>query len=165
MTRQETIRWLNGRLLAEMGEYCAQAVQFLQNEFAHSAGFDKNRLFYTQGDYGLFQCSEPCCQETWDNEESVRRMIEQQADLGIPSDLIPRCPRCGRELTMNLRSGGRFVEDDGWHAAARRYSEFLLRHKGMSLVFLELGVGYNTLGIIKYPFWQMTAENPRAVYA
>lgn len=129
------------------------------------AGFDKKRLFYTQGDYGLFQCSEPCCQETWDNEELIRRMMEEQQDMRIPTELLPRCPRCGKPLTMNLRSDDKFVQDKGWYAAAQRYEDFLRRHKGSSMVFVELGVGYNTPGIIKYPFWNMTAQNPKAVYA
>lgn len=129
------------------------------------AGFDKKRLFYTQGDYGLFQCSQPCCQETWDNEELIRRMMEEQRDMRIPTELLPRCPRCGKSLTMNLRSDDKFVQDKGWYAAAQRYEDFLCRHKGSSMVFLELGVGYNTPGIIKYPFWNMTAQNPKAVYA
>lgn len=129
------------------------------------AGFDKERLFYTQGDYGLFQCSQPCCQETWDNEEQVRRMVAEQKDMKIPTDLLPRCPRCGKPLTMNLRSDDRFVEDEGWHRAAARYREFLRQHRGLRVLFLELGVGYNTPGIIKFPFWQMTAKNPKATYA
>lgn len=129
------------------------------------AGFDKKRLFYTQGDYGLFQCSEPCCRETWDNREPVRRMLERQEGMRIPTELIPRCPRCGKPLAMNLRSDSRFVEDEGWHAAAGRYAEFLRRHDGMRVLFLELGVGWNTPVIIKYPFWRMTANNPNAVYA
>lgn len=129
------------------------------------AGFDKKRLFYTQGDYGLFQCSEPCCQETWDNKEQVRQMAAQQKGMRIPTELVPRCPRCGKPLTMNLRSDSRFVEDGGWHAAAGRYAEFLRRHDGAGVLFLELGVGWNTPSIIKYPFWRMTAENPSAVYA
>lgn len=129
------------------------------------AGFDKKRLFYTQGDYGLFQCSEPCCQETWDNEELIRRMMEEQRDMRIPTELLPRCPKCGKPLTMNLRSDDKFVQDKGWYAAAQRYEDFLRRHKGSSMLFLELGVGYNTPGIIKYPFWNMTAQNPKAIYA
>lgn len=129
------------------------------------AGFDKKRLFYTQGDYGLFQCSGPCCQETWDNEERIRRMMEEQRDMRIPTKLLPRCPKCGKPMTMNLRSDDTFVQDKGWYAAAQRYEDFLRRHKGSSMVFLELGVGYNTPGIIKYPFWNMTAQNPKAVYA
>ena len=129
------------------------------------AGFDKKRLFYTQGDYGLFQCSEPCCQETWDNEAIIRQMVAEQKDMKIPSELIPRCPHCGKPLTMNLRSDDRFVEDEGWHAAAGRYANFLRTREGQKILFLELGVGYNTPVIIKYPFWQMTAKNPRATYA
>lgn len=129
------------------------------------AGFDKKRLFYTQGDYGLFQCSEPCCQETWDNEAVIRQMVAGQKDMKIPSALIPRCSHCGKPLTMNLRSDDRFVEDEGWHAAAGRYANFLRTREGQKILFLELGVGYNTPVIIKYPFWQMTAKNPRATYA
>lgn len=129
------------------------------------AGFDKKRLFYTQGDYGLFQCSKPCCQETFENEDIIRRMMEQQKNMRIPSELLPVCPHCGRPLTMNLRSDNRFVEDEGWHRAAGRYEDFLRTRKKLQLLFLELGVGYNTPGIIKYPFWQMTAANPKAVYA
>ena len=129
------------------------------------AGIDKKRLFYTQGDYGLFQCSEPCCQETFENEKDVREMVERQEDMRIPSELLPVCPRCGRPVTMNLRSDNSFVEDEGWHRAAERYENFLRTRKNMLILFLELGVGYNTPGIIKYPFWQMTAENPKATYA
>lgn len=129
------------------------------------AGFDKHRLFYTQGDYGLFQCSRPCCQKTWDNKESVLAMVNQQDNMRIPSELVPHCPHCGSHATMNLRSDGTFVEDEGWHVAANRYRDFLHRHKGMRTLFLEFGVGGNTPGIIKYPFWQMTAENRYATYA
>ena len=129
------------------------------------AGFEKKRLFYTQGDYGLFQCSEPCCQETFENEEIVRQMMEQQEDMCIPSQLLPVCPHCGKPMTMNLRSDNRFVEDEGWHRAAERYENFLRTRKNQQMLFLELGVGYNTPGIIKYPFWQMTANNPKATYA
>lgn len=128
------------------------------------AGFNKKRLFYTQGDYGLFQCSEPCCDETYENEQMVRDMVEQQKDMKIPTELIPKCPHCGKPLTMNLRSDDKFVEDEGWHQAAERYENFLRTRKG-KILFLELGVGYNTPGIIKYPFWQMTAKNPDATYA
>ena len=129
------------------------------------AGFDKKRLFYTQGDYGLFQCSEPCCRETWDNEAVIRQMVAEQKDMKIPSALVPRCPHCGKPLTMNLRADDSFVEDEGWHEAAGRYANFLRTREGQKILFLELGVGYNTPVIIKYPFWQMTAKNPRATYA
>lgn len=129
------------------------------------AGFEKKRLFYTQGDYGLFQCSEPCCQETFDNEAVVREMVARQENMKIPSELLPVCPHCGKPMTMNLRSDDAFVEDEGWHRAAERYADFLRTRKEQKILFLELGVGYNTPVIIKYPFWQMTAKNPNATYA
>ena len=129
------------------------------------AGFDKERLFYTQGDYGLWQCSGPCHQETYDNEEQVRQMIAEQKDMRIPTELIPRCLRCGKPMTMNLRSDAAFVEDAGWHRAARRYEAFIRRTGGGRVLFWELGVGANTPVIIKYPFWRMTHQNPKAVYA
>lgn len=128
------------------------------------AGFDKKRMFYTQGDYGLFQCSEPCCQETFDNETVIREMFKRQKNMKIPTELLPFCPRCGKPLTMNLRSDNKFVEDEGWHRAAKRYENFLHTREGGKILFLELGVGYNTPVIIKYPFWQMTARNPNATY-
>lgn len=146
------------------------------------AGFDKHRLFYTQGDYGLFQCMEPCHKKTYDNEKVIRETVLAQgyfiekdgtltlpegvaAKEKIPSELIPHCPVCGKPMTMNLRCDDTFVEDEGWHMAASRYDDFLRRHKKGKILFLELGVGYNTPGIIKYPFWQMTLQNPQAVYA
>ena len=129
------------------------------------AGFDKKRLFYTQGDYGLFQCSEPCCQETFENEAVIRQMMERQENMKIPTELLPVCPHCGKPMTMNLRSDDKFAEDEGWHQAAERYENFLRTRAGGKILFLELGVGYNTPGIIKYPFWQMTAKNPNAIYA
>lgn len=128
------------------------------------AGFDKSRLFYTQGDYGLFQCSEPCHNVTYDNKEIVYKMVEAQTDMKIPTELIPYCPVCGRPMTMNLRADQTFVEDNGWHMANKRYSDFLDQCQDRKVLFLELGVGMNTPGIIKYPFWQMTMENPKATY-
>ena len=147
-----------------------------------AAGWDKQRLFYTQGDYGLWQCSKPCHYNTYDNEETVRKMVMAQgymiAENGdllspengqpfmyIPSELIPHCPICHRPMSMNLRADDTFVQDDGWAAAAGRYQEFLDKHPKDRVLYLELGVGYNTPGIIKYPFWQMTHRNPKAVYA
>ncbi|MGN1082493.1 MAG: SIR2 family NAD-dependent protein deacylase, partial [Candidatus Avispirillum sp.] len=129
------------------------------------AGFDKKRLFYTQGDYGLWQCCNACNDKTYDNEEIVRSMAEQQKDMRIPTALIPKCPVCGRPMTMNLRCDNLFVQDSGWYAAASRYEDFIRRHGNSHILFLELGVGMNTPVIIKYPFWQMTAQNPEAVYA
>ena len=128
------------------------------------AGFDKKRLFYTQGDYGLFQCSEPCHQKTYDNEEIIKKMYEAEKDMKIPSELIPKCPVCGKPMAMNLRADNTFVQDEGWYEAHHRYEDFVRRHKGMKVVYLELGVGYNTPVIIKYPFWRWTAENENAAY-
>lgn len=137
------------------------------------AGFDKHRLYYTQGDYGLFQCSEPCHKKTYDNEDIIRKMVMAQGyefkedgslylpegrnlKLTVPSELVPYCPECGKPMSMNLRADNTFVEDEGWHVAAKRYEQFLERHKNLNIVFIELGIGYNTPVIIKYPFWQMT---------
>ena len=145
------------------------------------AGFDKHRLFYTQGDYGLWQCSRPCHDKTYDNEDVVGQMVQAQGyrvtegglelpdgavpKMAVPTQLVPRCPKCGRPMTMNLRTDNTFVQDDGWYAAARRYDDFVRRHRNGPVLYLELGVGMNTPGIIKYPFWRMTADNPKAVYA
>ena len=123
------------------------------------AGFDKARLFYTQGDYGLFQCSVPCHARTYDNEEAVRAMVKEQKDLRVPSSLLPRCPRCGAPMLPNLRSDETFVEDEGWHAACARYEAFVRSMEGKKLLLLELGVGMNTPGIIKFPFWRMAAQD------
>lgn len=129
------------------------------------SGFDKHRLFYTQGDYGLWQCSVPCHDKTYDNEEHVREMIREQKDLRIPAGLVPLCPKCGKHMSMNLRCDHTFVQDDGWNMAFTRYDDFVRRHKNFKMLYLELGVGGNTPGIIKYPFCQMTAQNPDSTYA
>ncbi len=163
------------------------------------AGFDKERLFYTQGDYGLWQCSEPCHKKTYDNQLFVEKMIREQGfaircqteldsaseipnqvrenatlelpengfegiKMTVPSKLVPRCPVCRKPMRMNLRSDDTFVEDEGWNKAASRYEAFLNENKDGRIVFLELGVGGNTPGIIKYPFWKMTYANPKATY-
>ena len=132
------------------------------------AGFDKKRLFYTQGDYGLFQCSEPCHQKTYDNENMIRAMWEFRDEMTIPTELVPHCPICGKPMSMNLRSDDTFVQDEGWYKAAEHYKNFLQTRNvadNGKILLLELGVGGNTPAIIKYPFWQMTARNPNAVYA
>lgn len=128
------------------------------------AGFDKQRLFYTQGDYGLFQCSAPCGNKTYDNEEIIRRMVTEQKNMKIPSALIPLCPVCGKPMTVNLRCDGGFVQDEGWYGACKRYEAFIKNHKNSRIVYLELGVGGNTPAIIKYPFWQATFRNKKAAY-
>ena len=146
------------------------------------AGFDKKRLFYTQGDYGLFQCSVPCHNNTYDNEETIRRMIQSQGyeitegndlvipegterKMTVPGELFPVCPVCGEEMTINLRGDDRFVEDRGWHIACDRYRDYLQSHKNTKTLFLELGVGMNTPVIIKYPFWNLVNQWPDAMYA
>lgn len=146
------------------------------------AGFDRRRLFYTQGDYGLLQCSQPCHKRTYDNEPLVRDMIEAQGwqisasgaltlpagtrpAMDVPAELVPHCPVCGRPMAMNLRSDDTFVEDEGWHAAAARYQDFRRRHQRGRVLYLELGVGWNTPAIVKFPFWQAVERNPRAAYA
>lgn len=146
------------------------------------AGFDKHRMFYTQGDYGLIQCSVPCHEVTYDNEEIVRRMVEAQGftvtenndliveegktlKMAVPSELVPYCPKCGKPMSVNLRSDHTFVEDTGWHVAQKRYEDFIRRHHNLPVLFLELGIGSNTPAIIKLPFWKMTAANPKATYA
>ena len=146
------------------------------------AGFDKKRLFYTQGDYGLFQSVNLSLQKTYDNEEWVMKAMEAQGfikdsagiyqvpkdgglSMRIPTKLIPKCPDDGSDMTMNLRSDDTFVEDEGWHKASAAYSDFLQRHENLRVLYLELGVGANTPIIVKYPFWQMTLANDKAVYA
>ena len=145
------------------------------------AGFDKKRLFYTQGDYGLFQSVNPANQNTYDNEEWVMQAMEAQGfvmdadgvfqipqnsvSMLIPTALIPKCPDDGSKVTMNLRADDSFVEDEGWHKASAAYAEFVRRHEKLHTIYMEIGVGANTPVIIKYPFWAMTAANPKAVYA
>ena len=129
------------------------------------AGFAKERLFYTQGDYGLWQCSVPCHDSTYDNYETVKRMVEEQRDMRVPSELVPKCPKCGQPMSMNLRADNTFVEDAGWHEAAARYRDYLEAHQADKVLYLELGVGANTPAIIKYPFWRYTYANPKATYA
>lgn len=128
------------------------------------AGFDKRRMFYTQGDYGLWQCSAPCHQKTYDNEETVRKMLEQQKEMKVPSALVPHCPVCGKPMGMNLRCDGAFVQDHGWYEAEQRYSDFVRRHENLRVLYLELGVGANTPGIIKFNFWRMVREWKNAKY-
>ena len=163
------------------GKDCFVITTNVDHQFQR-AGFDKKRLFYTQGDYGLFQSVNPAIRKTYDNEEWVMQAMEAQGfvrnekgtfeipadgsvSMKIPAPLIPKCPEDGSDLTMNLRADDSFVEDEGWHRASAAYADFLRRHEGMYVLFLEIGVGMNTPVICKYPFWQMTNDNPKAVYA
>lgn len=146
------------------------------------AGFDRHRLFYTQGDYGLFQCSGPCHQMTFENEDMIRNMVEAQGyvidengrmilpegikpKMTVPPELVPYCPECGRPMSMNLRADHTFVEDEGWHRASERYADFLRRHRDSKVLFIEAAVGFNTPTIVKYSFWRMVSEWKDAVYA
>lgn len=169
-------RALDGMDLAVFGGHSNVDHQF------QLAGFDRRRLFYTQGDYGLLQCGVLCHRRTYDNKRLVRAMVEAQVFVigekgelvpppgacpatSVPPELVPRCPVCGRPMAMNLRSDDTFVEDEGWHAAAARYQDFLRRHNRGRVLYLELGVGWNTPVIVKFPFWQAAEANPRATYA
>lgn len=167
--------WLN-RYAGEIGQVYVELLTLVQDKdyfvittnvdhCFQKAGFDKKRLFYAQGDYGLWQCSKPCHQETYDNEDTVRRMVVEQKDMRVPSDLIPYCSKCGSPMSMNLRCDDTFVEDKDWHVADERYDSYISTCSNLRTLFLELGVGGSTPGIIKYPFWQMTAANPKATYA
>lgn len=145
------------------------------------SGFDKHRLFYTQGDYGLLQCSEPCHAATYENKDIIHKMVRAQGyvidengvlvlpeditpKMAVPPELVPHCPKCGRPMSMNLRADHTFVEDEGWHRASKRYADFLRRHQNMKVLFLEAAVGFNTPSIIKYSFWRMTHEWEDAMY-
>jgi NAD-dependent SIR2 family protein deacetylase len=127
-------------------------------------GFDKRRLFYTQGDYGLFQCSRACHNKTYENESLIMQMVHQQSQFKIPKHLIPYCPKCGQLMRVNLRIDQFFVQDDGWESAANRYKEFLENYLGTKIVFWEIGIGNNTPSIIKYPFQEMTRATNQSTY-
>lgn len=127
-------------------------------------GFDKRRLFYTQGDYGLFQCSRACHNKTYENESLIMQMVHQQSQFKIPKHLIPYCPKCGQPMRVNLRIDQFFVQDDGWESAANRYKEFLENYLGTKIVFWEIGIGNNTPSIIKYPFQEMTRATNQSTY-
>ena len=145
------------------------------------AGFDKKRLFYTQGDYGLFQSADPADRNTYDNEAWVLRAMEAQGfvrdaagsfqvpetgglKLRLPKELIPTVPETGAAVSMNLRADESFVEDVGWKRASLAYADFLRRHEKLPVLYLELGVGANTPVIIKYPFWAYALANPASRY-
>jgi len=154
---QDLLRLLQGKnyfVLTTNVDHCFQ-----------KTGFAKERLFYMQGDYGLFQCSVPCHQKTYDNEKAVMAMLKKQKSMQVPLELIPKCPICGKPMAMNLRSDNSFVEDEGWHEAEERYEMFLAEnYLDKKIVYLEVGVGDNTPAIIKYPFYRLTAKNPQATY-
>ncbi len=135
------------------------------DHFFQDTGFDKKRLFYTQGDYGLFQCSKACHQQTYDNKDIVYQMYNEQKDMKIPSSLVPYCPKCNAPMTVNLRKDNLFVQDQGWTDAYNRYAKFLQKIQDKEVLLMEFGIGGNTPSIIKYPFWDFTMKNPHATYA
>lgn len=154
--------YMDIRRLVEEKEYFVITTN-VDHQF-YEAGFEEDRIFAVQGDYGQFQCAKACHSKLYDNERQVREMIRQQHGLRIPAALIPRCPVCGGDMEVHLRCDGYFIEDEAWHAACGRYERFIRRYSGKKILFLELGVGMNTPGIIKYPFWQMTAKHEHAFY-
>lgn len=129
------------------------------------SGFDKDKIFAVQGDFSLFQCSKPCRQETFYNEKYIREMIKYKKEMKIPSELVPKCPYCQRNMSMNLRADNTFVEDKNWFEQKNNYENFLNISKNSKILFLELGVGFNTPSIIKYNFWKMTLNNQKSCYA
>ena len=136
----------------------------VDGRFADSK-FDKDKIFAVQGDFSLFQCSKPCRQKTFYNEKYIREMIKYKKEMKIPTELIPKCPYCGRNMSMNLRADDTFVQDKNWHNQKSKYEEFLKISNDSKILFLELGVGFNTPSIIKYNFWRMTLNNKKSVYA
>lgn len=136
----------------------------VDGRFADSK-FDKDKIFAVQGDFSLFQCSKPCRQETFYNEKYIREMIKYKKEMKIPTELIPKCPYCGENMSMNLRADSTFVQDKNWHNQKSKYEEFLKISNDSKILFLELGVGFNTPSIIKYNFWRMTLNNKKSVYA
>ena len=127
--------------------------------------FDKDKIFAVQGDFSLFQCSKPCRQETFYNEKYIREMIKYKKEMKIPTELIPKCPYCGENMSMNLRADSTFVQDKNWDKQKSKYENFLKNSDNSKILFLELGVGFNTPSIIKYNFWRMTLNNKKSVYA
>ncbi|WP_288625212.1 Sir2 silent information regulator family NAD-dependent deacetylase [uncultured Brachyspira sp.] len=136
----------------------------VDGRFADSK-FDKDKIFAVQGDFSLFQCSKPCRQETFYNEKYIREMIKYKKEMKIPTELIPKCPYCGRNMSMNLRADSTFVQDKNWDKQKSKYENFLKNSDNSKILFLELGVGFNTPSIIKYNFWRMTLNNKKSVYA
>ena len=124
------------------------------------AGFDKKRIFATQGSYRYIQCSQACHNKLYDDSDLVKEMIAKtNEDLKIPTKLVPKCPICGEDMDVNLRKDAYFVQDEHWYEQDEKYGEFLDKAKDKKVVLLEFGVGFNTPGIIRFPFEKMTFEN------
>ena len=141
------------------------------------AGFDKNRMYYMQGDMGLLQCKKPCHTKNYENEQLIRDMlidqgftfdekgeliVGQNIKTKISEKLIPKCPVCGGEMDFNLRIDNNFVQDEGWYEHQKLYSDFMDKYQNDDILYIELCVGYNTPSIIKYNFWSQVSSNKKA---
>lgn len=126
------------------------------------AGFEKDKIFATQGDYAYLQCEQACHDKLYYNEEIVKEWLQNTRDCKIPSDLVQKCPVCGGNMDMNLRKDAYFVQDENWYKQAKKYEEFLDEIEGKNVVLIEVGVGFNTPGIIRFPFEQLTMRNVNA---
>ena len=123
------------------------------------AGFEKERVFETQGDYAYLQCENACHNKLYYNYDLVNEWLKNTKDCKIPSNLVPKCPVCGGNMEMNLRKDANFVQDENWYKQDKRYGEFLNKSQDKNLLLLEIGVGFNTPGIIRFPFEQMVYNN------
>ncbi len=127
------------------------------------AGFDPEKIFEVQGDYGLMQCAVGCHPKVYSDKETVENILHHSHDLTVDSAYVPVCPVCGGNMDVHVRKNQFFVQDENWDKAAERYEKFMAHYadKG-SVVLLELGIGFNTPAIIRYPFEQITYRNPKA---
>lgn len=123
----------------------------------YNSGFDKDKIFEVQGDYSYLQCENACHNKLYNNKELVEKWLRNTKNCKIPSDLVMKCPVCGGNMDMNLRKDANFVQDENWYRQSEKYEDFLSRSKGKNVVLLEIGVGFNTPGIIRFPFERMTA--------
>lgn len=133
------------------------------DEQFYKSGFDKDKIFATQGSYRYIQCKNACHNKIYDATNIVKKMIENITDCKIPTKLVPKCPVCGGEMEVNLRKDAYFVQDDNWYKQDKKYGEFLDKTKNKRLLLLEFGVGFNTPGIIRFPFEQMTYQNENCI--
>ena len=158
--RSEEEKWAYWSRHIEQGKEYFVITTNVDGQFA-KAGFDPDKVFEVQGDYGLMQCATACHPKRYSNESLVKQMVAEQKDCRIPSALVPRCPVCGGLMEINVRKDQYFVEDDRWHQQADRYYAFLEATLGKKkLALLEYGVGFNTPTIIRFPFERMAASYP-----
>ena len=125
----------------------------------YKAGFDKEKVFAMQGSFKYIQCSKACHNKLYDATDLVKEMINKTKDCKIPTELVPVCPVCGEKMEVNVRIDANFVQDENWYKQDKRYGEFLDKSQDKNLLLLEIGVGFNTPGIIRFPFEQMVYDN------